>query len=97
MTVAMRDAWTDEKLDHLNEKVDGGFVRIDQRMNQEFSRIDQGLDREFGQMDQRMGRIEAGLDKLNDGPFAFHRTMLLGMFGLLGVTIAAVVTAVVAT
>jgi hypothetical protein len=33
MAVAMRDKWTDERLDDLNAKVDDGFRRVDERFN----------------------------------------------------------------
>ena len=49
MTVAMRDKWTDERLDDLNKKVDDGFARVDAR---------------FASMDQRLIQIDARIDGL---------------------------------
>ena len=40
MAVAMRDKWTDERLDDLKTTVDDGFKRVDQR----FAHVDQRLD-----------------------------------------------------
>jgi hypothetical protein len=42
----MRESWTDERLEDLNEKVGRGFSRMDAR----FDRVDQRFER----MDERM-------------------------------------------
>jgi hypothetical protein len=49
MATAMRDKWTDERLDDLNKKVDDGFARVDLR---------------FAQVDQRFAQVDARLDGL---------------------------------
>lgn len=49
---AMREAWTDNRLDDLNHKVDVGFGRVDARFDAMQAHID--------------GRFE-GLDKRIDG------------------------------
>ena len=41
---AMREAWTDERLDDLNEKVDKGFARVDARFDSMQSHIDKRFD-----------------------------------------------------
>lgn len=46
---AMREKWTDERLDDLNKKVDDGFARIDQR---------------FVQVDQRFIQLDARIDSV---------------------------------
>ncbi len=51
---AMREAWTDERLDDLNAKVDSGFARVDAR----FDTLD-------ARMDARFERMEARFDALN--------------------------------
>jgi hypothetical protein len=38
---AMRESWTDARLDDLNDKVDRGFERVDAR----FDRVDEKFDR----------------------------------------------------
>jgi hypothetical protein len=40
---AMRQSWTDERLDDLNRRVDGGFRRVDERFGQIESRMLQGF------------------------------------------------------
>jgi tetrahydromethanopterin S-methyltransferase subunit G len=49
MAVAMREKWTDERLDDLNKKVDDGFARVDQR---------------FAQVDHRLAQLDARIDGL---------------------------------
>ena len=56
MAVAMRDKWTDERLDDLNGKVDDGFARVDQRFGQ--------IDQRFAQVDQRFAQLDARIDGL---------------------------------
>ena len=46
---SMREAWTDERLDDLNKKVDDGFARLDAR---------------FAQVDQRFAQMDARIDGL---------------------------------
>jgi hypothetical protein len=41
---AMRESWTDDRLDHLSRKVDERFDRVDER---------------FKQIDERFDRVEA--------------------------------------
>ena len=51
MAVMAREAWTDERLDDLNEKVDRGFDRLDKdirdlraEMNMRFAAVDARFD-----------------------------------------------------
>lgn len=37
----MRETWTDERLDDLNQKVDRGFARVDARFDRVDDRFDQ--------------------------------------------------------
>jgi hypothetical protein len=46
----MREAWTDERLDDLNAKVDTGFARMDTR---------------FDEVDARFERMETRFDAMN--------------------------------
>jgi archaellum component FlaC len=48
---AMREAWTDERLDYLNHRVDDGFKKVDER---------------FQQVDTRFDRVDAELGRVND-------------------------------
>jgi tetrahydromethanopterin S-methyltransferase subunit G len=57
----MRDRWTDERLDDLNEKVDRGFALMERR----FERVDERFDR----IDERFERVDERFE-------ALHRLML---------------------
>ena len=50
---AMRQSWTDDRLDGLNEKIDNRFDAVDQR----FAQVDQ----RFAQVDHRFDRVEADI------------------------------------
>jgi tetrahydromethanopterin S-methyltransferase subunit G len=64
---AMREAWTDERLDYLNRRVDDGFHQVDRRFGQ--------VDRQFEQVDKRFDKVDAELHRVNDRIDAFHLTM----------------------
>jgi chaperonin cofactor prefoldin len=59
---AMREAWTDERLDDLNLKVDGGFAAIDAR----FDRLEANLDRRFERIDQRFERVDEKFERVDE-------------------------------
>jgi flagellar capping protein FliD len=78
---AMREAWTDERLDDLNAKVDRGFDRLDAR----FDRVDERFERMEERMDTRFERMEERFDSL-------QRTMIQG-----GVVVIAALIGLIAT
>jgi hypothetical protein len=47
---AMRESWTDDRLDHLSRKMDERFDRVDERFKQ--------VDERFRQVDGRFDRVE---------------------------------------
>jgi hypothetical protein len=64
---AVRDSWTDDRLDDLNRRVAEGFVSVDRRFEQVDRRFEQ-IDQRFDQVDARFDRVENRLDRL-DGRF----------------------------
>jgi hypothetical protein len=56
---AMRNSWTDDRLDHLNLRVDEGF----ERMGNEFTRIDKRVDEGFERMDAEFARVDRRFDE----------------------------------
>jgi hypothetical protein len=67
---AMREAWTDERLDDLNGKVDEGFRRVDAR----FDAMQAHMDNRFEAMNAQMNARFEGLE----GRFAaLQRTLIL--------------------
>lgn len=56
---AMRNSWTDDRLDHLNHRVDEGF----ERMGEEFARVDKRFDEGFERMDREFARVDTRMDE----------------------------------
>jgi tetrahydromethanopterin S-methyltransferase subunit G len=86
MAVMAREAWTDERLDDLNTKVDKGFDEVkgeirDLRteMNARFGAIE---DR-FNSIDGRFNSIEARLDGINRSIVIGNVTMTASIVGAL--------------
>jgi hypothetical protein len=68
---AMREAWTDDRLDDLNRKVDEGFRGVDTDI------------RELrGEMNERFDKVNERFDKIDDRFYAMQRTMLFGALAL---------------
>jgi tetrahydromethanopterin S-methyltransferase subunit G len=51
---AMREAWTDERLDDLADRMDQGFARVDARID----RFEDRVDKRFEQIDRRFEKFE---------------------------------------
>jgi len=87
MMETMRDAWTDERLDDLNHRVDEGF----KEMRSEFRAVRAEMGREFGSMRAEMGREfgsvrseMGGMRSELSGQIAqLHRTILQLFGGML--------------
>ena len=73
---AMRDSWTDNRLDYLNHRVDNGFRQVDER---------------FSRLESRVERIDERLDDLNRTMihfgFGMITTMLVGFLTVLATTL----------
>ena len=65
---AMREAWTDERLDDLNAKVDRGFDRMDAR---------------FDRMDARFDRMEERFDSLQRSMIQGGVVVIAALIGLI--------------
>ena len=85
---AMRQSWTDERLDDFREHVDQRFDQVDQRFDQ--------VDQRFDQVDQRFDRIETELRtqraEISDGFRALQRATIQIGAGMLGTLIVVVLT-----
>jgi hypothetical protein len=58
---AMRQSWTDDRLDDLNQKVDQRFDEVDRRFEQVDQRFEQ-VDRRFEQVDRRFDEMDKRFD-----------------------------------
>jgi archaellum component FlaC len=87
---AMRESWTDDRLDYLNRRVDDGFKQVDERFKQ--------VDERFRQVDERLGRLEDRIDRIDDRLLTTQRmiiqvgaatigTMALGFLTVLATTL----------
>jgi hypothetical protein len=88
---AMRDAWTDERLDDLNAKVDRGFERMDARFDGMDSRFER-MDVRFDRMDARFDRMEERFERMGERFDSLQRTMIQG-----GVVVIAALIGLIAT
>ncbi len=67
---AMRQSWTDDRLDDLNVKVDRGFAQVDKQF--------EAVDKRFEQVDKRFDEIDRRFEKVNDEFVAVRREMKEG-------------------
>jgi archaellum component FlaC len=89
---AVRQSWSDDRLDHLNDRVNEGFARVDQRfeqIDQRFEQVDQRFERVETsirdlriEMDLRFGRLEEKIDRL-------QQTIIVVGGGLFGTVVVA--------
>jgi tetrahydromethanopterin S-methyltransferase subunit G len=89
---AMRQSWTDDRLDALNEKVDLRFDQVDQRfeqVDQRFDVFDREVQRRFDEVDRRLDRaderfagLEAGIKEINGRLDAVNRSVTYLAIGL---------------
>ncbi|HET6998118.1 MAG TPA: hypothetical protein VFI03_05955 [Solirubrobacterales bacterium] len=68
---AMRDAWTDERLDYLNHRVDDGFKGVDKQLEQ--------VDARFDRIERRLDRIDDRFDSMQRMTLAAYITAILGL------------------
>lgn len=62
---AMRNSWTDDRLDDFARHVDKRFDEVDHRFDEVDHRFDE-VDRRFGEVDRRFGEVNGRLDRLED-------------------------------
>jgi uncharacterized protein YPO0396 len=72
---SMREAWTDDRLDHLNHRVDEGFTQVDRRFKEVDRRFEQ-VDHRFEQVDKRFDKVDFELQRVNDRIDGLQRTMV---------------------
>jgi hypothetical protein len=69
---AMREAWTDERLDDLTRRMDQGFDRVDRDIRE--LRVELKTE-----MDTRFGRLEARFDSMQRMTLGAYVTAVLGL------------------
>jgi predicted nuclease with TOPRIM domain len=68
MAVAMRESWTDERLDDFRGETARRFDEVERR----FDRVDDRLDR----FEDRFDRVDDQFDRVNDRFDTLHRAIL---------------------
>jgi len=68
---AMRNSWTDDRLDDFARHVDRRFDEVDRR----FDEVDRRFDEVNGRLDRLEDRIEAGFAKVDTRIDALHHAM----------------------
>jgi tetrahydromethanopterin S-methyltransferase subunit G len=92
MMDAMRQSWSDDRLDSLNEKVDRRFDEVDRRFNEvyrRFNEADRRLDNVEGEVKELRREMTAGFDLVHARFDSMQKTMfqasVLVVAALLGV------------
>jgi len=83
---AMREAWTDERLDDLTVRMDRGFDRVDRDLRELRVEMDAQFDRLEGKMERleaKMERLEAKMDKRFDSMWRMTLAAYLTIVGLI--------------
>jgi tetrahydromethanopterin S-methyltransferase subunit G len=90
---AMRQSWTDERLDDLNQRMDNGFARVDADIRALNVKLDDRFDRLSERFDDRFDRMNERFDERFDGLNAKFDAMQRTMLQVGGAMIAALVGA----
>ncbi len=87
---AMREKWTDERLDDGFREMRAGFNRLDSRMGGLESRMD-GFDSRMDRLESRVEAIDSRLDKMQhtmlQAAFGMAATMATGFIGIAGLIV----------
>lgn len=95
---AMRESWTDDRLDDLAKRMDAGFERVDVdlrelrgEMKAGFERVDGEFRASRGEVRSEMGQLDARIGELNARFDACYRVLLkssvstvVALLGLIG-------------
>lgn len=86
MPTMVREAWTDERLGDLANRMDEGFREVRAELRQlraEMTAGDQSLRGEIGELRGEIGQVREELGEIRAGLDALNRTLQIG-FGLIG-------------
>lgn len=76
---AVREAWTDERLDDLTRRMDQGFERVDKDIRELRAELKGEMNARFNRVDDRFDRIDARFDSLQRMLLAAYVTAVLGL------------------
>jgi len=92
---AMRQSWSDDRLDDLNRRVDAGFARVDAqfaRVDEKFARVDEKFERLEAKIDTKVDaatgelrrEMQAGFERINQRLDRLSLTLIVAALGLAG-------------
>lgn len=58
MATMTREAWTDERLDDLAQRMEQRFDEVDRRMDERFMEVDRRMEGRFERVDERFERVD---------------------------------------
>ncbi|HYJ21965.1 MAG TPA: hypothetical protein VEW07_08090 [Solirubrobacterales bacterium] len=77
---AMRQSWSDDRLDHLSYRVDEGFCLAAERSD----RIEAEMNHRFDRVDDRFDRLEDRFDRLQQGIMIVGGGLVCSLIATLG-------------
>jgi tetrahydromethanopterin S-methyltransferase subunit G len=84
---AVREKWTDERLDDLNERVSEGFARVDREIRDLRGEMNVRFDAMDARMDARFRAVNARFEKIDDRFDALHKLLIRAAGGAIGVLV----------
>lgn len=89
---AMRQSWSDDRLDELSNRVDAGFARVDASLARLDAKVDQSVARLDAKIDAGAAglreEMQMGFDQINARFDAMQQTFIRVGGGLIGVLFA---------
>ena len=95
MHVAVREGWTDERLDEFGKRMDERFDRVDERfqeVNSKFKQVDTRLDEVKLQMKQEFEQVDKRLDRLGNGTELIYKAIIFGAITMSSAFVAGFIT-----
>lgn len=83
---AMRQSWTDERLDDFREDVGRRFDEVDRRfeeVDRRFDKVDERMEAGFARMDAKFDAINAKFDALMRALFQVGFILVAALIGLI--------------
>jgi hypothetical protein len=75
---AMREAWTDDRLDDLANRMDRGFDRVDKDVRELRAETKSEFALLRGEMCERFDKVDARFERVNDRLDSIQRTIAFG-------------------
>ena len=86
---AMREAWTDDRLDDLREDMNREFTSVREEMRRGFDRVDADVRQLKSEVNERFTAVDARFD-------ALQRTLVIGFAALGGGLLASIAATILA-